>query len=1078
MLKKISVFLSLCLLTASLMTPAVASVAAGAANNTQTVEQSLKIVNTYDDSGIYYKTNSSTGNTRRFTDSSAAFDNNTSCLDYGKTKSDLFAYHAALNSEEDGNGYFKFDKINSPTSADPLSNIRIYNPYNGYALFAPKKNATYKITLRYKSETLNVYNDKQINLYGLTGTGEKTEFTAENKLTNVATIAKNTTVTDWTEVSAYFTVGDTQYTSLALAVELVSSNYASANFPTNISIDDVTVEEFSKIVNTYDDSGIYYKTSSLTGNTRRFTDSSKAFTDASSSLDYGKTKSDLFAYHAALNSEEDGNGYFKFDKINSPTSADPLSNIRIYNPYNGYALFVPKKNATYKITLRYKSETNNQWNNKQINLYGLTDKGAKTEFTEDNKLTNVATIAKNTTVDNWTTVTAYFTVGDTQYTSLALAVELVASNYASANFPTNISIDDVTVEEFSKIVNTYDDSGIYYKTSSLTGNTRRFTDSSKAFTDASSSLDYGKTKSDLFAYHAALNSEEDGNGYFKFDKINSPASADPLSSIRIYNPYNGYALFVPKKNATYKITLRYKSEFLNPYNDKQINLYGLTGTGEKTEFTEDNKLINVAAIAKNTTVTDWTEVSAYFTVGDTQYTSLALAVEFVSSSHSQPNYPTDISIDDVTVETVYPLGDVNKDGCVDILDLVRLKKIVAGISDATDKANVNEDSEINEQDLSFLRGIMLGTYTEITVTSESETQAYTASSLRKAFETVGNCGTVNIEGVYSVNDLLDLNTAGKSVIITGGTLDLTAMDSVELGGNIFFKDINISWKDGSKVYAGGHTVTIGDTVNNTGIPSALYGGTRCGHSDNTNLTVLSGNFGVIYGGGERDIVFNNTNLCVGGTVNSDIDASSHSTTRLIFGGCLNGTVNGDTNLTLTGSAKANYAYAGGDSPASFVKGICNLNMCGASVMSLYGGSRSEGNVINTKLNMTSGWCHQVFGGSEHSGIVGSTEVNLTGGTVERRIYGGCYNEYSVGWKSNYYVTGTTTVKLGKDLIYQGNSGLGENVVAAGSRNENKTDEVSSLYIETQDMYNSIQSKIGWSGKTSGYDDLYIAGVKQ
>ncbi len=60
-------------------------------------------------------------------------------------------------------------------------------------------------------------------------------------------------------------------------------------------------------------------------------------------------------------------------------------------------------------------------------------------------------------------------------------------------------------------------------------------------------------------------------------------------------------------------------------------------------------------------------------------------------------------------EVYYDHGDVNTNGNVDVLDLVRLKKIAALQADATAKSDINRDSLCNSDDMTILRQVLLGT---------------------------------------------------------------------------------------------------------------------------------------------------------------------------------------------------------------------------------------------------------------------------------------------------------------------------------------------------------------------------------
>ena len=59
-------------------------------------------------------------------------------------------------------------------------------------------------------------------------------------------------------------------------------------------------------------------------------------------------------------------------------------------------------------------------------------------------------------------------------------------------------------------------------------------------------------------------------------------------------------------------------------------------------------------------------------------------------------------------EVYYDHGDVNTNGNVDVMDLVRLKKIAALQADATAKSDINRDSLCNSDDMTILRQVLLG----------------------------------------------------------------------------------------------------------------------------------------------------------------------------------------------------------------------------------------------------------------------------------------------------------------------------------------------------------------------------------
>jgi hypothetical protein len=260
------------------------------------------------------------------------------------------------------------------------------------------------------------------------------------------------------------------------------------------------------------------------------------------------------------------------------------------------------------------------------------------------------------------------------------------------------------------------------------------------------------------------------------------------------------------------------------------------------------------------------------------------------------------------------------------------------------------------------------------------------------------------------------------------------------------------------------------------------------------MNLQAGNYALIYGGSKEGTITGDTSVTIGGSVNSGIDITDHSLaeTKALYGGCYNGIVKGNTNVTVEGSAKISVGHGGGWGTKSEVQGVCNLTVNGGSAMGYYGGSLG-GKVKDTNFKMTAGTVQQIFGGSWTTSktsnvnvtFTGNTRVEVIGGTITRRIYGGCYNEADVGFTSvsystECYVKGTTEVIIGGSANYT-HSGSIETAICAGSRHKtNHSAEQAVLRVENQTLYNKIKGYIGDSTWTevSGYDQLYINGVLQ
>lgn len=237
----------------------------------------------------------------------------------------------------------------------------------------------------------------------------------------------------------------------------------------------------------------------------------------------------------------------------------------------------------------------------------------------------------------------------------------------------------------------------------------------------------------------------------------------------------------------------------------------------------------------------------------------------------------------------------------------------------------------------------------------------------------------------------------------------------------------------------------------------------------TDLTVLAGRYSYIYGGcnGSTGSVLGDTNVTVGGTVNNDAeyDVKNHNLKRVIFGGGLNSSVYGDTNLVIKENAQSINIYGGGMGATAEVAGKTNVTIAGGTHMSAYGGAYS-GIVHETNLTLTGGTIQQLFGGCLATSMTGTTNVNVLGGKVTRRIYGGCYNEasqsgFSLSWASDYHVTGDTNVLLSSDADVVFDTSYNDYGIFACTRYKTHfSDENSALVYEDSAAETEFKGKIG------------------
>lgn len=435
----------------------------------------------------------------------------------------------------------------------------------------------------------------------------------------------------------------------------------------------------------------------------------------------------------------------------------------------------------------------------------------------------------------------------------------------------------------------------------------------------------------------------------------------------------------------------------------------------------------------------------------------------------------------------YLKADINQDGSADSIDLIlfRKKLLEMNIPDTFNDeiADINGDSNVNSVDLVALKKYLVRQVVYLSDNgddgNEGNLKDAPVSSLERAIEQVYEDGTILITDTFTVP--ADWTNHIKNITLTGGIFDASNLSELSIGDNVTFSDITISCKSGANIYANGHNVIVSDNVTVIGNPSIFGGGKY--DVDSTNIEIYSGSYKNIYGGGDGRNVFGDTNILIGGTVNSNIDESNHSLDVYIIGGSKNATVEGDTHITLCGDAKAVYIYGGGYGEDSRINGNTNVNINGGSYMSAYAGSLA-GHCKNTNITMTKGTIEQLFGGCHKTSMTGDTLVNFIGGTVTRRIYGGCYNEAEMDfltpvYATDYYVYGNTTVLIGANANYTA-TGKIECAISAGSRHKtNHTEENAVLKFENTSLYNTLKRYIGNSLlEVDGYDSLYISNILQ
>lgn len=321
----------------------------------------------------------------------------------------------------------------------------------------------------------------------------------------------------------------------------------------------------------------------------------------------------------------------------------------------------------------------------------------------------------------------------------------------------------------------------------------------------------------------------------------------------------------------------------------------------------------------------------------------------------------------------------------------------------------------------------------------------------KALESVMENGTINIIG--TVRD---------------------GVKTVDLTEDVVFANVTLAFEQDAWLFANGHKLVIEETV---AMPNAItvYGGSWWGISvENTDVTLLGGNYNRIYGGTFGGTVIGDTNLRVGGSVNTSIDESNHSGEIYLFGGNKDGKILGSTNFIFEGNAKAQYIYGGSENNGVTIGQGSNLTITGGSAMSVYGGSFGADSGSGANVTITGGDFEQVFGGNYNQPMTGDVDLRVLGGTISRRIYAGCYNEtntFGTKFQSSHYVNGNISLTLGGAANITYSYGSADKGVYARSRYNQDVENTELIFADETAYNNYISGKLKLTAQDSTMKSL-------
>lgn len=339
-------------------------------------------------------------------------------------------------------------------------------------------------------------------------------------------------------------------------------------------------------------------------------------------------------------------------------------------------------------------------------------------------------------------------------------------------------------------------------------------------------------------------------------------------------------------------------------------------------------------------------------------------------------------------------------------------------------------------------------------------------------------GKILLQSDYTAASTFDWKSHGKDITVTGVNggelLDFSAKTQGTIRDGVTFTNMQLKLFS-AHVYAAGNRFEIAADVTSDNPDTVIYGGAYGTSVEETNVTIRSGSYMGIYGGGvnaggtvtedthvtvencdifsktsthtrrvhgggKKATVEGNTYVTIGQGFNAGLgdDCVADSMYSTVYGGgfgetsngeALRATVKGNTYVTILDGAGVNYVFGAGG-PLSTVEGTSHIYFKGGQAMGIYGGSNSTDSVnAHTFVQMTGGTVEQIFGGNHKasSNMTGSSEekvyadVQVLGGTVTRRIYGGCYNDCDGSWATTNSVNGYVNVSIGADATISNRS---------------------------------------------------------
>ena len=337
-------------------------------------------------------------------------------------------------------------------------------------------------------------------------------------------------------------------------------------------------------------------------------------------------------------------------------------------------------------------------------------------------------------------------------------------------------------------------------------------------------------------------------------------------------------------------------------------------------------------------------------------------------------------------------------------------------------------------------------------------------SLLRASEILDENQSLCVVGTYSISGTIQKFDRNLKIMGLNSESYLNIGERLLINCGLEIDKIKISGEP--KIFANGYTLIIGEGVTSDSRMEVYGGSDESDLTGNTDIRLYGGQYSHIYGGGYYKKVYGKTNITIGGRCNpNDVidDSMSNVSQCYVFGGSnCSDVIGGGSAVVLEGDATVRAIYGGSQYGSCTKSDIC---IKGGRATAVYGGSRTRKVWSDSKITMQGGIVESIFGASERNDFVGNTVVILEGGQVTRRVYTGCYNDWSLGWKSDCSVDGTTTLIIGRDVglntRYELSSENDLNVgVFSGSRMDKQKSTEKNLIVFKDGCYDAQRSSIG------------------